>query len=303
MNAEGSTDVAHTDRGRSRVRRLALAAAVALAASVVAWPVTLAAWSGEAHRTICEIAWLRLEPQARQMVRDLLRDEPRRLFNAVCTWADEVRDTTHPQTAAYHYVNIPAGTQGFDMARDCGDRERRCIVWAIDQYARILADRSRPHSERNEALKFVAHFIGDLHQPLHAGRPEDRGGNDIRVRFFGDAGPRDRPLTLHRVWDAEILERAGHRWRPSAQRLHARITPAEAAAWATLDIVAWTNESFRIADAFVYPELPRDRNILTLYHARALDVSELQIQKAGVRLAHVLNRAASGRLDMPRLPS
>jgi hypothetical protein len=214
-----------------------------------------------------------------------------------------VRDSTHPHTTAYHYVNIPAGARGFDMARDCGDPKRRCIVWAIDHYARILSDRSRPHGERNEALKFVAHFVGDLHQPLHAGRPGDRGGNDMRVRFFGSAGPPERPLNLHRVWDAEILHRAGHRWRPSAQRLHARTTPAESAAWATLDIVGWTNESFRIADEFAYPELPRDRHIGTAYYARALEISERQIQRAGVRLALLLNRAASGRLDMPRLPS
>jgi hypothetical protein len=281
--------------------RLAVGVLLAVGLAALVAP-GLSAWGSQGHGITCEIAWLRMQPQARQFVRGLLRGEPRPVFNAVCTWADEVRDTTHPHTEAYHYVNIPAGAPGFDWDRDCGRPERRCIVWAIHHYAGVLADRSRPLHERAEALKFVAHFVGDLHQPLHAGRLGDRGGNDIPVRLFGDPGPRGRPFNLHRVWDAELLRRAGREWRSSAQRLHRRITPQQASEWATVDIVGWTNESFRIAEEVAYGELPPDRSIGPAYYRRALEQAEQQLQKAAVRLAHLLTQAASGDLGLRIVP-
>lgn len=260
------------------------------------------AWGAEGHRIVCEIAWQRLTPAARQLVGTLLRNEPDPVFARTCTWADEVRSTTHRHTAAYHYINIPAGAEGVDLARDCGDADRRCIVWAIHHYASRLTERSRSHQERNEALKFVAHFVGDLHQPLHAGRPEDLGGNRVQVSFFGNTGTPERPLNLHSVWDSAILRRAEHSWPKSGHRLNAQITPFDAERWETLDVSGWTNESYRIADRFAYSTLPEDGLIGNFYYRPALGYSEAQLQKAGVRLAYLLNHAANGTLTLPKLP-
>jgi nuclease S1 len=280
-----------------------VSAAVLLAVAAVATvPERAHAWGVEGHRIACEITWQRLTPEARWMVTELLRGEADPVFARTCSWADEVRPTTHRHTAAYHYINIPAGAAGMDWQRDCGDPERRCVTWAIDHYARILNDRRRPHAERNEALKFVAHFVGDLHQPLHAGRPEDLGGNRIPVNFFGDTGRKDRPLNLHVVWDVSILRRAGLTWPASAALLDAQITDADLARWQTKDLVGWTDESFRIADRFVYPELPGDGFIGNRYFRPALGYSEVQLQKAGVRLAYLLNHIAAGTLRLPELP-
>jgi hypothetical protein len=267
-----------------------------------ALPQRAYAWGAEGHRIVCEIAWQRLTPEARRFVEGLLREEPEPVFARTCTWADEVRPTTHRYTAAYHYINIPAGVDGMDMARDCGDAERRCVTWAIHHYAARLTDRSLPHRERNEALKFVAHFVGDLHQPLHAGRPEDLGGNRVLVSFFGDAGREDRPLNLHSVWDSAILRRAELTWPESAHRLDAQITPLDLERWQHLEVVRWTNESYWVADRFAYAELPDDQVIATRYFRPALGYSEVQLQKAGVRLAYLLNHAAAETLRLPRLP-
>ena len=280
--------------------RAAVLAAIVLAGLLAPVHET-SAWSGEGHRIVCEIAWRRLAPETRTFVTRLLRAEGKPLFSAACTWADEVRETTHRRTASYHYADIPAGAAGFDMARDCGDPKRRCLVWAIDHYVRILADGRRSAAARREALKFVAHFVGDLHQPMHVGRPEDRGGNDVRVSFFGDAGRPERPLNLHRVWDHEILSRAEFRWPATARRLEGRITDAEAAAWGTLDIVAWADETFAVADKFAYPALPSGGAIGNAYYRPALGYANVLIQQAGVRLALLLNRAAAGTLELPRL--
>ena len=128
-----------------------------------------------------------------------------------------------------------------------GDASLQGASWATPQ---------RLHAERNEALKLVAHFVGDVHQPLHTGRSEDLGGNRLPVNFFGDSGSAERPVNLHSVWDTDILGRAEHAWPQIGQRLNAQITP-QCAQWETLDVVAWTNETYRIADDFAYPELPR----------------------------------------------
>lgn len=259
------------------------------------------AWGGEGHGIICEIAWQRLAPETRTFVMRLLRREARPMFSASCTWADQARDTTHPKTATYHYADVPAGVAGFDMARDCADPTRRCAVWAIDHYARILADPKRSAAVRRNALKFVAHLVGDLHQPLHVGRPGDRGGNEITVTFFEDAGTRERPLTLHRVWDVEILRRAQLREPDTARRLNARISDAEAAEWGTLDIIAWANDAYRVADRFAYPAVPADGALDNGYYRPALGHAHVLMQQAGVRLAYLLNRVAAGSLELPAL--
>lgn len=265
-------------------------------------PERAQAWSAEGHRIVCEIAWQRLTPEARRMVLELLQPEADPVFAPHCVWPDVVRGTTHRHTAAYHYINPPAGQPGVDLRRDCGDAELRCVTWAVDHYARILADRGRPLAERNEALKFVGHFVGDLHQPLHAGRPEDLGANRVFVNFFGDTGSAERPLNLHSVWDGAILRRAGHAWPESAARLNREITPLDVERWQGLDLLAWTDESYRIADGFAYGQLPEDRVIGNRYYRPALGYSEMRLQQAGVRLAYLLNHVAAGTLELPRLP-
>jgi hypothetical protein len=256
------------------------------------------AWGEQGHRIACEIAVRRLSGEAQAIVTELLRPEGAALPD-VCTWADTVRGTTHAHTSAYHYINLPRTGEGVDMARDCAHPEQRCVVWAIQHYARILADRAKPVAERREALKFVAHFVGDLHQPLHVSFADDRGGNQTRVEFFGDAGRPGRPRDLHSVWDTRILMRAGAQWQPWAVRLHEQITADEAKAWETLDVIAWANEAFALTTRFVYGQLPADGRITDAYYTPALRHSEVQLQKAGVRLAFLLNRAAANTLSFP----
>jgi hypothetical protein len=258
-------------------------------------------WSEEGHRIVCEIAARRLSPRAQTLVSELLSPEAQSL-PSVCTWADSVRSTTHRYTSAYHYINLPRGARTVELARDCADSEKRCVIWAIENYARVLADRTRPVAERKEALKFVAHFVGDLHQPLHVSYADDQGGNLTGVEFFGDAGRPGRPRDLHSVWDSRILTRAGAQWQPWAARLSQAIAADNARRWETLDVVAWANESFTITSGFIYGRLPADGRIADDYYRPALAHAETQLQKAGVRLAHVLNRVAANALSFPQLP-
>lgn len=265
--------------------------------AVLLLPARAVAWGGEGHRILCGVAYQRLTPEARVMATRLLGSGDEKVFVDACVWADSVRDD-RPETYNYHFINTPAGMEGPDMARDCGDPARRCAPWAIVHYGRILANPQSSAIERSDAIKFVMHFIGDLHQPLHAGRPGDLGGNRVYVDFFGDSGRDDRKLNLHSVWDSQILRRAERTWPTASQILVADIAADEAQRWETLDVLEWTNESYRICEDFVYGQLPADGRIRNFYYRPALGYVHVQLQKGGVRLAHFLNKAATGNLNL-----
>ncbi|MGQ0813727.1 MAG: S1/P1 nuclease [Gemmatimonadota bacterium] len=249
-------------------------------------------WGGDGHRILCGIAWQRLTPEARALATRLLGSNDEKVFVAACVWADEVR-ADRPETYNYHFINIPAGVSGMDMTRDCAP-PKRCAPWAIVHYGRILADVKADRNARTEALKWVLHFVGDLHQPLHAGRPEDLGGNRVFVDFFGDSGRPDRRNNLHSVWDSQMLHRAGHQWPAASRQLSAELSADETRGWETLNVTAWTNESYRLCEAFVYGKLRTDGRIRNGYFEPGLGYAEVQLMKGGVRLAHLINRAAAG---------
>jgi hypothetical protein len=250
------------------------------------------AWGGDGHRLVCEVAFRHLAPEAKVLITQLRAGESGS-FAESCTWADEVRDQ-RPETYNYHFINIPSGQSGMNMTRDCGDPAKRCAPWAIKLYATVLADATKSTLQRGEALKFLSHFVGDLHQPLHAGRPGDLGGNRVFVSFFGDRGAEGRPINLHSVWDSRILGRANLRGPQNVDQLLAEISTADVSSWANSDVVAWTNESYRIDEEFVY-SVPTGGDIQQAYYDRALSISKRRIQQAGIRLAHVINEAARGR--------
>ena len=249
-------------------------------------------WGADGHKLVCEIAWRHLTPEAKTMVQQLRRGESG-TFSEGCTWADEVR-SDRPETYNYHFINIPAGAADIDMSRDCGDPAKRCVIWAIRHYGAVVADRSASPTQRAEALKFLGHFVGDLHQPLHAGRPADRGGNEVHVSFFGDAGTADRPMNLHGVWDHQILRRARLGWPHSATELVDGISAVDVSHWTASDVMTWARESYRLDEEFVY-SVPNGGEIGNQYYARARTIARRRLQQGGIRLAHLLNQAALAR--------
>lgn len=266
---------------------------VVMFATVVSTPNPVM-WGSEGHRIVCEITWQRMTPAARTMVNSIRAadPDPGTSFVDSCNWADRVR-ATYPYASTYHYINIPSRTSGVDTARDCGDQGKRCAPWAIANYASVLADPRSSPIYKAEALKFLTHFVGDLHQPLHAGRPEDRGGNGILAEFFGMRGRNGDSLNLHAVWDVYILEKGRVTWPDSALALNHEITDAQAAEWARSNVLDWTNESFHASEDMVY-RLPADRRIDQDYYLSGLAYSRTAMEKAGVRLAMILNQIAEG---------
>jgi hypothetical protein len=260
------------------------------------------AWSLGGHDIVCEIAFQRLTAEAREMVFAIRAhdQQPSQTFYRSCGWPDSSRYEDHKATYEYHFMNVVVpDADEVEMQRDCANYD--CVQVAVVRYARYTSMDPGGSEElqirRANALKFVAHFVGDLHQPVHVGYAHDRGANDVYVDFFGE--PNER---LHAVWDAHIPRRMGLYDDPvaTAHRLAGEITEAEAAAWENLDVVGWSRESYEIVKGLVY-DFPADHRIDDDYFDRAAPVVERRLKQAGVRLAYLLNNAAAGTLDFPPL--
>ncbi|MEL6545397.1 MAG: S1/P1 nuclease, partial [Myxococcota bacterium] len=190
---------------------------------VCGWPFESKAWGRLGHAVVCEIAYSRLSPAAKNEVDRIIRDDPEfDRFAESCSWADSPR-----KRGTEHYVNFqrrgPVST-----ARPEG---RQNVVRAIEQDLRRLRDLSAPAQERLESLKFLAHWVGDVHQPLHASFRDDRGANTIRVS--GDCRG-----SLHGAWDGCLIERYVRRpsarsARPIAEKRSPRPAPKRVGAVAT----------------------------------------------------------------------
>jgi hypothetical protein len=229
------------------------------------------AWGADGHRLIAEYAFARLSPAARAQVERLLALEPGATLPSVSTWADEVRS---PTTAAWHYVNFPRDA-------DChydGDRmciQGNCVVGAIERQLAVLAS-DAPDEWRLLALKHVVHFVGDVHQPLHAGFADDRGGNSYQLQAYG------RGTNLHALWDSGMLQR----WPGGIEALKAAMDNVPVGAAAS-DPRGWAEASCRIvAAAGFYSER---RTLEEGYAAQWNDQLPVQLAAAGRRLADMLN--------------
>jgi hypothetical protein len=246
-------------------------------------PTQAFAWGSEGHRIIAEIAEQHLEPDTARAVRDILAIDNETSLAAAANWADEIRQQ-RPETAPWHFVDIPIAANGYDAARDCAGGN--CVVAKIEEFTGELQNRSLPPRERLEALKFVVHFVGDLHQPLHASDDDDRGGNDIHVKFLG------RRTNLHAVWDTAILASpVNGDERGYALGLDRQITPLEIAKWQTGSPEQWADESHAIAVTVIYGKLIHAGTLPDDYGDVALPVLNEQLERAGIRLATVLNHA------------
>ena len=258
-------------------------------------------WGEDGHRIVCEIAWRELELAAKaEVIRLLQIDGQFQFFSDSCNWADEIKSNGVWNWArSLHYVNLPkpVGSEPirYDEERDCRPKDdcpegmpcpsRNCVVAAITYYHDVLANPSASDDDKLVALKFMGHFVGDLHQPLHAGYGEDKGGNDRRVEFFG------KKTNLHSVWDSGILLRTGERWLEYARGLGDAISSDQRQQWRNLRRAEdWTNESHR-AVLGVYAGVPATGRIGQAYFDEQRPVVEEQLKKGGVRLAMLLNDA------------
>ncbi len=260
------------------MRQLLLRACCLLAGLAFVYPCY--GWGRDGHMIIAYIAAKNLTPEARTEVDDLLGDQS---LVQVSNWADEIKsDKSYRWASALHYANVKEGSDSFDLDRDCP--EHGCVVSAVIKYESILRDKGAGREQRIEALKFLVHFVGDIHQPMHVSRKRDRGGNDIKVTFFHDR------TNLHRVWDTALIRRQKKKWQPYAVELMESISSADRQQWASFNPSQWATESYKLAISHAYP-IPKSGELGEEYLQRNTPVFEEQLQKAGIRLALLLNGA------------
>jgi nuclease S1 len=256
-------------------------------------------WGAQGHRVVGQIAEKRLErtsPETLQRARDFLRannnnrdcapcDDPR-TFAQVASEADDFRqDELALITRDWHFVNIDIAHETYDQARDCPNGD--CVVRRIDRMVEILRDPARNNCDRETALIYLIHFMGDMHQPFHTGfghveGEPDRGGNSVKLTFDG------RDTNLHSLWDSGIIEKQG---RSDSQWVNKLMTETlgdrDPAALAAGTPVTWLNESHRKVREVHTSKKPFDEQ----YVKDAVPIIEERLLLAGLRLARLIEEA------------
>lgn len=296
------------------------------------------AWGCRGHETVAALAEKHLTPDAKNALMNLLNANPidpslHRFcgdtgldpFVDSSTWADDERNVD-PSTGPWHFIDIPLSKQSGNAQDFCG--VGGCVLTAITQQVAILKDKTQPSAKRANALRFIIHFVGDLHQPLHAETNGDRGGNCVPVKYF-----RRKPHVhknsytpnLHHLWDTEIPERAmqGAGATEFADTLDTEFSTAFTD-WQQggmqLDAWAWEGHQYAIDTSYGSlgkhiadepdPQVnscPDNNNIgqrmlhkhiviATAYEEQAEPIVEERLGQAGIRLAMILNDAAKGGL-------
>jgi hypothetical protein len=281
-------------------------------------------WGSAGHHIIAIIAEQRLSPAVREKIRTLLMNGDYSMVD-ISTCADQLRSNSRgpdrpgdamcqtlagdvpPANGTWHYIDIPVPTKAKTLEAFCPQGD--CVTAKITSFAETLRT-STDDAQRRQALLFVVHLVGDIHQPLHTvDRACDKGGNSERVGFSLDGQHSD--VKLHQVWDTKELDLLMADYNLTdehtlADALIESISPTDAQKWAraTPEEMAW--ESYNIAVTRVYPAVPYHnfcgdqdsapiKTDLSLpYEEEGTRVVQLQLMKAGVRLAAILESALAG---------
>lgn len=244
-----------------------------LLASLAAVSASAVAWGTQGHQVIALMAQSQLTRTARAQVDRLLALEPGATLSSISTWADE---SGNPSTVPWHYVNFPRDTCSYDALRDCP--EGQCVVGAIRKQLEILAT-DTPDEQRFIALKYLVHFVADVHQPLHAGFLDDKGGNTYQLQAF------TRGTNLHALWDTGLI---GNLNQPSEVWVGRLLMTSMSLPVSDLDSARAAEESCRIVRGQgFYPA----RTVDPEYLERFTPVMEQRLATAANRLAAILNKA------------
>lgn len=232
-------------------------------------------WGDTGHRTVGEIAEEHLSRKAKKAIDKILGGEG---LAFVSTYGDEIKsDKKYDKFYTQHFVNYPFGQTYEESEKD----ERGDIVMGIENCIKILKDPASSKEDKVFYLKFLVHLIGDLHQPLHVGRAEDKGGNDIKVLWHY------KKSNLHRVWDSEMIRSWNMSYKELAENAK-QLSKEQVNHIQKGSLLDWTNESQELAKK-VYASAKPDDKLGYRYSYDYFPVVRDQLQKGGIRLAKVLN--------------
>lgn len=231
------------------------------------------AWGPTGHRVIGEIAEKHLTKKAKKQISALLGLES---LAEVSTWMDEIRsDDRYDYTHSWHYTTIPDG-----KTYETRDNDQGQLIERIEMMIITLQSEDSSLATQAEALKFLVHLVGDLHQPLHVGNGNDRGGNDIKVKFFYDSS------NLHRVWDSGIIDHQLYSYSELAAIID-HTSEEQISLWLGGSAATWAEECMQYREQIYDMGDPERMGYEYVYKNWSL--LENQLLKAGIRLAGILN--------------
>lgn len=257
------------------------------------------AWGPTGHRTVGEIAEGKLKSSTLKKVQKILKGKS---LAQVSTWPDEIRSEpeTYKHTFKWHYTDFPKDMKSLDETKSSGQ-----LITSINDQLKILKDSKATDEQKEVALKFLAHLVGDLHMPLHVGNGQDRGGNWCYVTFH------DQKMNLHHLWDEAMIDFSKLSFSELARFVQEGVAESDAKAFTAGAVSDWANETKEIRDSVYPPEVKADkkkRNLPSYCNADEDDVKkslrpklgyeysykfqpvlEKQLLKGGIRLAELLN--------------
>jgi len=279
----------------------------AVAALVLLLPSPALAWGKTGHRVVAAIADTQLSGLARAHVREILGQGES--LDEAANWPDEMRSDPaqfwQKTSTPWHYVTVNGIT--YDHAPSEGD-----ALEALNHFKRVLQDPKANLADKQLALRFVIHIVGDLHQPLHVGKCCDRGGNDVKVTWFG------KPTNLHAVWDSALVDDEQLSFSELAAKLERHISDKQLIAWWDINPRDWISESAEYRDS-LYPtaaDMPKPKkgeklkkgqpvlpDLSYSYVYRFTPLMEQRLSQAGVRLAAYLNWVFAEPQALPERPA
>ena len=286
-----------------RMRLLALAA---FGAAFI--PAPALAWGKTGHRVVAAIADTQLSGLARAHVREILG--PGESLDDAANWPDEMRADPaifwQKTATPWHYVTLNGII--YDHAPPVGD-----ALEALDHFTKVLKDPKATLADKQTALRFIVHLVGDLHQPLHVGKCCDKGGNDVKVTWFG------KPTNLHSVWDSALVDEEQLSYSELAAKLERHLSDRQLIEWWDINPRDWISESGEYRDT-LYPtaaDMPKPKegekvkkgdgpalpDLSYSYVYRFTPLMEQRLTQGGVRLAAYLNAVFAEPQALPERPA
>jgi hypothetical protein len=252
-----------------------------LVCTLVLPAIILISWGVTGHRTIGKIAENHLSPAAKAAVGELLGTET---LAEASTWPDEVRSQpAYRHTASWHYLNLPLGLSYAEFQTRVQGMTAGNVYSALLQQEQVLGSNQSTREEKIEALKYIVHFVGDLHQPMHVSREEDKGGNTIQINYEGQG------TNLHALWDSKLIDHQGLTFEQMAEK-YDQVSAAQVQEWQSDPLIKWIWESYEIStNLYGQVDAMNGRSIDDAYYQAHIGIIRERIEKAGVRLAGVLN--------------
>lgn len=256
------------------------------ALSITTIVFVLISWGFKGHQAVATIAENHLTPQAETAIKDLLGNQS---LADVASWADEVRnEPAFKSTAGWHFVDLPSRLTFEQFSKEVKAQGEDNVYGAMQKARIILTHPQSSKVQKIEALKFLVHFIGDAHQPMHISHKEDKGGNTIQVHF------NNQGTNLHSLWDSKLIDHQGLSVIEMSKQ-YDKATPDQIRAWQKDQPMQWLWESYQISSK-LYTEIEKGNNLNDDYYQTHIGVIEQRIDQGGIRLAGILNDIYSGKL-------